>query len=359
MTISPFTVHQQTLLGPVAAPGTTWAPVTATPFGTGHQLIIAVMTDGTAAPTSVYIKGQMATLLFGLVNGATTGHLSLWSVQPTAAGDNKVTITWAAGPANANARIHEFSPQLKSQGWTQGPSSSGGSNTPTAQAQTPVLNGMKVVGLVDAGAVTGESGTQELWDPWALTAGAMTGRYALALAGTTANSSTYTWTVSSAATFVTGTAASNVALFDAANVAIAPARKPVGATALVKVPVNGRTPLFARPPYAIRRDSPSGNAPNQLVTPRGIDIPVTATDGPVKAITGHVYDVAKNPVQGATVRLFRQWDDFFVASTTTDVNGLYAFARDAMDPWTYYVVAYTTAGGKQVHGTSERDIVPA
>jgi hypothetical protein len=98
---------------------------------------------------------------------------------------------------------------------------------------------------------------------------------------------------------------------------------------------------------------------NQAVTVLGGDYGTTIS-GATKAISGHVYDTNGAPVVGATVDLYRQVDARKVATTTSAVGGTYSFIRDATDPYLYFTVAYSLAGGStQVHGTSNRGMVPA
>lgn len=79
-----------------------------------------------------------------------------------------------------------------------------------------------------------------------------------------------------------------------------------------------------------------------------------------KQITGHVRDVNNVAIQGATVELFRQRDNMFISRKTTDAAGAYAFSRRSDDVEQYYTVAYSIAGGAvQVHGVSDRGLVPA
>lgn len=79
-----------------------------------------------------------------------------------------------------------------------------------------------------------------------------------------------------------------------------------------------------------------------------------------KAISGKIYDANGAPVQGATVVLFRQSDDYRCKTTVTDATGLYSFPRLTTDVQAYYTVAYTLAGGSyQIHGVSDRDLVPS
>lgn len=89
------------------------------------------------------------------------------------------------------------------------------------------------------------------------------------------------------------------------------------------------------------------------------DFPITT---PTKQICGYVYDhESLEPgavIENATVRLFRAMDDLMVQITTTDALGYYEFLRDAADPYTYYVTAEYTAGPQQIHGISDRGLVP-
>lgn len=89
-----------------------------------------------------------------------------------------------------------------------------------------------------------------------------------------------------------------------------------------------------------------------------IDFPLTSAHAP-KTISGTIYDSTGAAVVGATVKLFRNSDDFLCKSTTTDSSGHYSFNRDWFDPYTYYVIAYKTVTGTQVHGTSDRPLTPA
>lgn len=93
------------------------------------------------------------------------------------------------------------------------------------------------------------------------------------------------------------------------------------------------------------------------VTDITADWPVTHI--PILHISGIVYDHTGAVVSGATVKLFRQRDDLLVGQTTSASDGSYSFNRDSTDPNNYYVVAYATAGATQIHGTSDRGLVPA
>lgn len=81
---------------------------------------------------------------------------------------------------------------------------------------------------------------------------------------------------------------------------------------------------------------------------------------PTKSISGHVYDTAGAAVVGATVVLFRQSDNFPCKVTTSGPGGVYAFPRRSDDAAVYFTIAYSIASGAtQVHGTSDRGLVPA
>lgn len=91
--------------------------------------------------------------------------------------------------------------------------------------------------------------------------------------------------------------------------------------------------------------------------------PVMVWDWPqvvqTKSIAGTIYDASGNPVVGGTVDLVRQTDDVIVATSTTDGSGHYNFVRDADDLFTYYVLSWTSATTPQVHGMSDRGLVPS
>lgn len=87
------------------------------------------------------------------------------------------------------------------------------------------------------------------------------------------------------------------------------------------------------------------------------DYPVTT---PTKAIAGTViHHETAVPVVGATVRLYRVSDDLMCQTTTSAAGGAYSFVRDAADPNTYYTTATYLDGATQVHGISDRGLVPA
>lgn len=78
-----------------------------------------------------------------------------------------------------------------------------------------------------------------------------------------------------------------------------------------------------------------------------------------KSLFGRVYDTNGDDVVGATVLLFRQSDNYMCATTISGGLGVYVFSRKSDDTQQYYTVAYTLAGGTtQVHGTSDRGMVP-
>lgn len=80
---------------------------------------------------------------------------------------------------------------------------------------------------------------------------------------------------------------------------------------------------------------------------------------PTKAVSGTLFDVTNVIVANATVKLVRQMDDAVIAVGITDSAGHYFFLRDAADPYAYYVIAFTAATSPQVHGVSDRGIVPS
>lgn len=87
------------------------------------------------------------------------------------------------------------------------------------------------------------------------------------------------------------------------------------------------------------------------------DIPLS---NPTKSISGHVYDTSGTAVVGATVILCRQYDGVGVRTTTSGAAGVYSFPRDTRDTYAYFVVAFSVSGGStQVHGTSNRGLVPS
>lgn len=88
------------------------------------------------------------------------------------------------------------------------------------------------------------------------------------------------------------------------------------------------------------------------------DYPVRTYHG-TKAFAGTVYDTSGSTVSGATVVLFRDYDNLACAVTTSDGSGNYSFTRDDADPNTYFTRAYTISGGTQVHGTSDRGVAPS
>jgi hypothetical protein len=119
-----------------------------------------------------------------------------------------------------------------------------------------------------------------------------------------------------------------------------------------------------------RQLSDSVAATDEIVVSRGIYLTLADTVGctedfpvvdPSRSIRGFVYDHESEApgtvIPGATVRLFRTQDDALCQVTTTDSAGYYEFARDASDPYTYYVTVQVD-GPTQVHGISDRGILP-
>lgn len=103
-----------------------------------------------------------------------------------------------------------------------------------------------------------------------------------------------------------------------------------------------------------------------------VDIPITALNRiipaaapdwplntPTKAIAGVTRNAAGAVVTSATVKLVRQSDDVRVATVTSNATtGAYSFTRGGDDPNSYFVLAYR-ADTPEVHGVSDRGLVPA
>jgi len=86
------------------------------------------------------------------------------------------------------------------------------------------------------------------------------------------------------------------------------------------------------------------------------DYPITT---PTKAIAGITRNAAGAALGSCTVRLVRQSDNVTVASATSNAStGAYSFVRDAADPNVYFVIAFLT-GAPEVHGVTDRGLVPA
>ena len=104
---------------------------------------------------------------------------------------------------------------------------------------------------------------------------------------------------------------------------------------------------------------PPSNTRSFFVSNMLTDFPITSATA-TKAVTGFVLDTAGAAMVGATVKLFRIKDDFLCGVTTSGALGGYSIARDVADPNTYYAIAYSLIGGvTQVHGTTDRNLVPA
>ena len=81
---------------------------------------------------------------------------------------------------------------------------------------------------------------------------------------------------------------------------------------------------------------------------------------PMKTVAGAVlHHETGQPVVGATVRLIRDSDGLMCQSGTSGAGGSYSFDRDTDDPYAYHVSADYTDGGTQVHGLTDRGLVPA
>ena len=86
----------------------------------------------------------------------------------------------------------------------------------------------------------------------------------------------------------------------------------------------------------------------------------THMSNPNKGLSGHVRGTDGAPIQGATVVLYRQYDNVAVRTTTSGENGVYFFQRNQGDTNTYYAVAFSVVNGNvQIHGVSNRGRVPA
>lgn len=124
------------------------------------------------------------------------------------------------------------------------------------------------------------------------------------------------------------------------------------------------TTLYNSTPLVRQTSTPSYNSTprtNKAKTARlnsnqPKDFPVST---PSKHVSGTVYGLGAVPTPNATVKLFRQLDDFLCRVSTTDAAGHYLFVRDEDDPYAYYVMAYTASISPQFHGTSDRGVVPA
>lgn len=117
------------------------------------------------------------------------------------------------------------------------------------------------------------------------------------------------------------------------------------------------------PPFSGTAYSVSLNAPTLR---RGVALSVPSGDYPAaypeRTVAGVVYDALgadRAGVEGATVLLIRQSDNVTVAQQFSGPGGYYLFYRGRDDPNRYFVVAYSILGGTtQVHGTSDRNLVP-
>lgn len=74
-------------------------------------------------------------------------------------------------------------------------------------------------------------------------------------------------------------------------------------------------------------------------------------------ITGTVKDALGNPVAGATVWLFRTSDEVFIASTTSDANGVFVLPLSDQSTQ-YFIRAHLDSyQGSRVFGTTDRQLV--
>lgn len=119
----------------------------------------------------------------------------------------------------------------------------------------------------------------------------------------------------------------------------------------VNQPFTGTVHVITPPPASVIR----GLA---LAYPQA-DFPVSYMD---RTISGVVYDALgseRKGVEGATVLLVRQSDGVTVSQQFSGPSGYYLFYRSSLDPHKYFVVAFSVLGGTtQVHGTSNRNLVP-
>lgn len=90
--------------------------------------------------------------------------------------------------------------------------------------------------------------------------------------------------------------------------------------------------------------------------PTGVS-PDYAVTFPTRKVAGVVRDQSGTPYEGADVRLFREFDDKMVQTTTSAADGTYEFLRDEFDPYTYYVTASET-DGDPTQGLTVRGLVP-
>lgn len=93
------------------------------------------------------------------------------------------------------------------------------------------------------------------------------------------------------------------------------------------------------------------------------DVIGAVEDWPVEVASRVIAGVVRNHetgsvVEGATVRLFRSTDDAICQTATSGPDGSYSFDRDADDPYDYYVTAQYLEGATQVHGITDRGLVP-
>lgn len=73
-------------------------------------------------------------------------------------------------------------------------------------------------------------------------------------------------------------------------------------------------------------------------------------------ITGVTRDSSGTPLAGATVQLFRSWDDVYIGETISDGSG--NFSVRASGSGTFYIVAYL-AGAPDLAGTTVNTLIPA
>jgi hypothetical protein len=124
-----------------------------------------------------------------------------------------------------------------------------------------------------------------------------------------------------------------------------------------------QTPLATRTRTVTLSPTPLTSKSRTVTSPRPNLAAVNPGDLPIyvgsKTIAGTIYGIAGVVVPNSIVKLVRQYDDKVVAQTTADINGHYIFPRDSLDSLAYYIISYTTATNPQIHGVSDRGLVPS
>lgn len=105
------------------------------------------------------------------------------------------------------------------------------------------------------------------------------------------------------------------------------------------------------------------DAPSKHISLRFSDVVGAVSDWPVNVPTRVIAGVVRHHetgalVEAATIRLFRTTDDAICQTTLSAANGSYSFSRDRDDPYDYYVTAQYLDSGVQVHGITDRGLIP-